>query len=419
MDFMYLQPTPECAANMLGFTKLREEQKAPIEAILNNCDAMVVLQTGGGKSGIYQIPALCNVPALTLVISPLKALQADQVSALRAKKIEARLLNSSLSSAEREQVLQEIRDRKVTLLYLAPEQLQNPETCAAMRDAEIGMVVVDEAHATMNSFRKAYGQIGTFTDKLKHRPVIAAFTATASNKDRKAIAKKLGMRDPKIFINPIRRSNLRLHIKRVDISGKDKQKKARLEKRRLVKDTLRNWDGNGSVIIYCPTVKEVNRLHEWLKAQELKVGKYHGKQDDKKRAAALAGFLSGKIKIMVATNAFGLGIDKPDVRLVIHAGLPLTIDGYVQELGRAGRDGKDAECVLIYSPSDFSSNRKILSHGAKKKSAAYSIKRLEALRKLVSSDKCLWKMIESNFSEKPGKKCGTCCKCLQKEYRED
>ncbi len=287
-----------------------------------------------------------------------------------------------------------------------------------MLEAEIGTVVVDEAHTSVNSFRKAYGQLRKFTDKLKQRPVIAAFTATASKKDRKAIIKKLGMREPEIFVNSIRRSNLCLHIKRVDISCKDKQKKIRQAKQRLVKDTLGEWNGSGSVIIYCPTVKEVNRLHKWLKSQKLKVGKYHGKQDDKKRAAALADFLSGEVKIMVATNAFGLGIDKPDVRLIIHAGLPLTIDGYVQEIGRAGRDGKDADCVLIYSPSDVSANKTVLTHGAKKKHSAAALKRLDALKGIIQSDSCLWKGIEKSFSEKPGKRCGKCCKCLQKKYKE-
>lgn len=223
------------------------------------------------------------------------------------------------------------------------------------------------------------------------------------------------MQDPKLFINPIRRGNLHLYIKRADASGKDKQKQTRQAKQQLVRNALEEWDGNGSVIIYCPTVKEVKRLHKWLKAQGVKAGKYHGKQDDKKRAAALADFLSGEVKIMVATNAFGLGIDKPDVRLVIHAGLPLTIDGYVQEIGRAGRDGKDSKCVLIYSPSDFSANKTVLTHGAKKKRSAKAVNRLGALKDLIQSDKCLWQGIENHFSEKPGKKCGKCCKCLQKK----
>lgn len=415
MQFMYLQPTPERAMNMLGFLELREAQRAPIEAILHGHDVIVVMPTGGGKSGIFQISALCLRPALTLVFSPLKALQADQVNALRAKNIDARLLNSSLSAAEREQVLQDIRDRKSTLLYLAPEQLHNPETQSALLEADIGLVVLDEAHTMVDSFRKAYGQIGSSIDELERRPVIAAFTATASKKDRKSIAKELDMQDPKLFINPIRRGNLHLYIKRADASGKDKQKQTRQAKQQLVRNALEEWDGNGSVIIYCPTVKEVKRLHKWLKAQGVKAGKYHGKQDDKKRAAALADFLSGEVKIMVVTNAFGLGIDKLDVRLVIHAGLPLTIDGYVQEIGRAGRDGKDSKCVLIYSPSDFSANKTVLTHGAKKKRSAKAVNRLGALKDLIQSDKCLWQGIENHFSEKPGKKCGKCCKCLQKK----
>lgn len=383
------------------------------------------MPTGGGKSAVCQIPALCFAPALTLVLSPLKALQADQVAKLQTNHIEASLLNSLPSDAERQQVLQDIRDRKVTLLYLAPEQLQNPETRAELLAAEIGMVVLDEAHTMVNSFRKAYGQIGKFIGELKRRPIIAAFTATASKSDRKKIRKKLNMQNPEIITNPIRRSNLHLYIKRVNPTGKGKKGAIHRAKQRLVNSTLKDWDGNGSVIIYCPTVGEVKKLHKWLKKRKWlkkhgwKVDKYHGQLNDKKCEAALAGFLSGKVKIMVATNAFGLGIDKPDVRLVIHAGLPLTIDGYVQEIGRAGRDGKAAECVLIYSPSDVAANKTILSHGAKKKDAAYSIRRLEALRKLVSSNKCLWKGIEKNFSEKPGKQCGKCCKCLQKKYKED
>lgn len=264
MEYIYLKHTPKNAMNMLGFTKLREAQEASLQAILDGNDVINIMPTGGGKSAVFQIPALCFAPALTLVLSPLKALQADQVAMLQARHIEARLLNSSLSDAERQQVFQD------------------------------------------------------------------------------------------------------------------------------------NW--------------------KWLEKHGWKVGKYHGKQRDKKRATALGNFLSGEVKIMVATNAFGLGIDKPGVRLVIHARLPLTIDGYVQKIGWAGRDGKDAECVLIYSPSDVASNKTILSLDAKKKAAAYSIKRLEALRKLISSDECLWKGIEKNFSEEPGKKCG---KCLQKKFKED
>ena len=413
----------EQALTRLGINALRETQAEPISSILSGQDTVAALPTGGGKSLIYQLPALMSEGKTTVVISPLKSLQTDQVTHLRQKGIQARLLNSSLADKKRKEILCELRSGKVSLLYIAPEQLDNAETRGALKAARIYQVAVDEAHILaqeQHNFRKAYARIGDFIDSLPERPIVTAFTATATAHDRKIIIQSLGMRNPRTFVEPVRRPNLHLSIKIVDVDKTEDRRSAIWRaKRCLAEDALKKWNDDGSVIVYCPTVKKVKKLYKWLKAEGFKVARYHGKMSDKKRLSAQEKFLSGERPIMVATNAFGLGIDKPDVRMVIHLGLPLTIDGYVQEIGRAGRDGKNAECVLIYSPSDFSANRNILSHGAKKKAAAYSIKRLEALRKLVSSDKCLWKGIEKHFDEKPGKKCDKCCKCLQKKYRKD
>ncbi|NBH78335.1 hypothetical protein D3Z52_09130 [Clostridiaceae bacterium] len=211
------------------------------------------------------------------------------------------------------------------------------------------------------------------------------------------------MENMTVCVSPIRHKNLNLWIKRVDVKAKKEKTEAVWRgKRRMVESALREWNGDGSVILYCPTVKDVKRLHRWLKAKDWKAVNHHGKMADSKRTASQAKFLQGDTNIMVATNAFDLGIDKPDVRLIIHAGLPLSMDGYVQEIGRVGRDGKAADCLLIYALTDVAKNKAALSHGVKKKRRNEAMKRLNALNTLARSKKCIGKEMKRYFGEKSG-----------------
>mgnify|MGYP004603322351 CR=1 FL=1 len=389
-----------------------------MQAIFDGKDAIVLMPTAGGKSLLYQLPAVMDdAGKLTLVISPLKALQLDQVEALRAKGIRAAVLNSDLSAAEHSSVLEDMT-RRGGLLYLVPEQLQNVAVAEALRTANLTRIAVDEAHTlpqTQDDFRKTYAKMGSFLDQLPHRPQVLALTATATRKDVARIRKSLDIPNAELFRTPMRRKNLCLHIKRLD-GGKARKRKQPIEHVlfQAVERELAKWSGKGAAIVYCPTVKRVKRLHRWLKTRGYLVGKYHGKMKQTKREASQEAFMSGKKPIMVATNAFGLGIDKPDVRLVIHAGLPLSMDGYTQEIGRAGRDGKKSRCVLFYAKSDFDRNKRILSRSGGRKAVTRRLKRLNALHNLVDSRKCLWRVIEKYFGEKPQKKCHKCCRCKRK-----
>lgn len=412
----------ECLAEALqklGIANLRPQQEAPMEAILNNEDVIVLMPTSGGKSLLYQLPAVMEPGSLTLVISPLKALQLDQVESLHSKGIRAAVLNSDLSAAEHRDVLEDMTKRG-GLLYLAPEQLRSPAVAEALQSCPIlTRIAVDEAHIlpqAKDDFRKAYGKIGSFIDSLPRHPQVIALTATATRKDVDRIRKSLNIDNASLFRTPMRRDNLRLYIKRIEAGGKTRKGGQSIEHTlfQSVERELSKWDKDGTVIIYCPTVKLVKRLCKWLKARDYPVGKYHGKMKHAKRKAAQATFMSGKKPIMVATNAFGLGIDKPDVRLVIHAGLPLSMDGYVQEIGRAGREGKKSRCMLFFTKADFERNKRILSHSGGNKAIRRKLKRLNALHGLVDSKKCLWRVIEKYFGEKPQKKCEKCCRCRQK-----
>ena len=404
----------------LGIANLRPQQEAPMEAILNNEDVIVLMPTSGGKSLLYQLPAVMEPGCLTLVISPLKALQLDQVESLRSKGIRAAVLNSDLSAAEHRDVLEDMTEHG-GLLYLAPEQLRSPAVAEALQSCPIlTRIAVDEAHIlpqAKDDFRKAYGKVGSFIHSLPHRPQVIALTATATLNDVSLIRKSLGIPNAERFRTPLRRDNLHLCINHIDNSKIRKGKRKPSTENMLfqsVERELSKRDEDGAVIIYCPTVKLVKRLCKWLKARDYPVGKYHGKMKHAKRKAAQQAFMRGKKPIMVATNAFGLGIDKPDVRLVIHAGLPLSMDGYVQEIGRAGRDGKKSRCVLFYTKSDFDRNKRTLSQSGGRKAVARRLKRLHALRGLVDSKKCLWRVIEKYFGEKPQKKCRKCCRCKSK-----
>ena len=404
----------------LGIANLRPQQEAPMEAILDGKDVIVLMPTSGGKSLLYQLPAVVEHGSLTLVISPLKALQLDQVDALRSKGIRAAVLNSDLSAAEHRDVLEDMTEHG-GLLYLAPEQLRSPAVAEALQSCPIlTRIAVDEAHIlpqAKDDFRKAYGKVGSFIHSLPHRPQVIALTATATRNDVSRIRKSLGIPNAERFRTPLRRDNLHLCIKNIDNSKIRKGKRKPSTENVLfqsVERELSKWDKDGAVIIYCPTVKLVKRLCKWLKARDYPVGKYHGKMKHAKRKAAQQAFMRGTKPIMAATNAFGLGIDKPDVRLVIHAGLPLSMDGYVQEIGRAGRDGKKSRCVLFFTKADFERNKRILSHSGGNKAIRRKLKRLNALHGLVGSKKCLWRVIEKYFGEKPQKKCEKCCRCRQK-----
>lgn len=222
------------------------------------------------------------------------------------------------------------------------------------------------------------------------------------------------MNNPKRFVYPLRRENLQLVIKRVEASGKqNKRETLRMNRFYTIESELRQRDKKGAAIIYCPTVKMVKRLAKWLKARGYLVSKYHGKMKRKARQKAQSLFMSGNRPIIVATNAFGLGIDKPDVRLIIHAGLPLSMDGYVQEIGRAGRDGKESRCVLIYAKTDFAENERILRKNGGE-TVGKKRKRLHALRKLLQSEQCIWQQVEQYFGQKKGERCKKCCHCKQR-----
>lgn len=408
MYYLYLQ---DGIMEKLGVQEFRPCQKQVFEKIFSARNVFAIIPTAGGKSLLYQLPALMG-DGLTLVFSPTKSLQVDQVTKLRERDLSAAYCNSDLSKAERKAVLDGLPHTR--LLYIAPEQLQCEDMQEALARCHVSRVAIDEAHILPKAqmgFRRAYAKIGEFIASLSRKPQVIICTATATKRVRKQILGSLGVEDVDIFQAPVRRENLKLQIKKLET-----QKSLR----HAVERALDKWKHStgrkkrGSVIIYCPTVREVKRTYQWLKARDWKVQKYTGKTPQRKREQAIRRFMSGEYPIMVATNAFGLGIDKPDVRLVIHAGMPLSLDGYVQEFGRAGRDGKAAKCLLLYTPGDYGRNKAILNHAANKKSARQGVKDLNSLAKLLKSKKCLWQQIERYFGEKSGKPCKKCCRCEMK-----
>lgn len=389
------------AMQRLGVTQLRVEQEKCLSFILKGRDALIRLRTGGGKSLLYQLPALLDAPGeLTLVFSPLLALQHDQVQALQKKHIRAALLNSELCKGCHAETLHSFAQNG-GLLYLAPEQLRREDVRTALSTARVRRVVVDEAHILPqvdSGFRKAYAEIGPFIDSLSERPQILAFTATATPSDMNDITKSLHMTDPKRLPFPVKRSNIRLYVKKFDVSGKGQVKSRKRNIRlALLDDVLQKYRKKGATIVYCPTVGDVKRTTKWLRSRGYPAKAYHGKLSKKKRKRVHKYFLQRKRPIVVATNAFGLGIDRPDVRLVVHAGLPLGIDAYAQEIGRAGRDGKKARAVLLYTPTDFADASRIIRQNNNDTTDYRGEKRLDALKKVIAEPKKAWKGIAKYF----------------------
>lgn len=385
-----------------GYSSFRKGQENIINSIINKKDVLAIMPTGGGKSICYQVPALC-LEGLTIVISPLISLMKDQVDALKSMGIEAAYINTSLSQSDYKNVLDNIKKDKYKLLYVAPERLDSREFIDLISDKNISQVAIDEAHCISSwghDFRKSYQIIPYFIKNLRKRPIVTAFTATASSEVRDDILNILELHNPDVYITGFDRENLFINIVKST------------SKNRYLLDYIESHK-NESGIIYAATRKEVENIYEGLLKRNYNVSKYHAGLSNEERVNNQEQFVKDEMKIMVATNAFGMGIDKFNVRWVIHYNMPQSIENYYQEIGRAGRDGEKSECILLFTPGDVHIQKYLVEVGIEnplRKKVQY--KKLQQMVDLVHSNECYRKSILKYFGEEIKSDCQNCSNCL-------
>lgn len=401
--------TPEdILKEYFGHSAFRGRQKELVDALLEGRDVLGVMPTGAGKSVCYQVPALL-VPGLTLVISPLISLMKDQVQALEQAGIPAACLNSTMPADAQRTVFARAYRGELRLLYAAPERL--PGLQNLFERVPLAFVAVDEAHCISQwgqDFRPSYGKITDFLAAVPERPPVGAFTATATDAVRQDIVRLLGLRDPLVCVSSFDRPNLTFMTEKPR------------DKREHLVTLLRERMGQ-SGIVYCATRKAVDELAELLTARGFAAGRYHAGLDADERRENQDDFLFDRIQIMVATNAFGMGIDKSNVSFVIHYNLPQNLESYYQEAGRAGRDGSPADCILLYSPGDVRTCEFLIEHGHDNEELDERTRHLlierdrERLRQMVfyaTTTDCLRRFILKYFGEQAPLSCGNCSNCL-------
>jgi ATP-dependent DNA helicase RecQ len=389
-----------------GFKDFRPLQEDVVNAVLNKEDVFVLMPTGGGKSLCYQLPAL-KLEGVTLVISPLIALMKDQVDSLKANGVSAEFINSSLSFQEIKRCEEKILQGKVKIIYVAPERMVLERFSLFLEKIKVSLIAVDEAHCISewgHDFRPDYRNMKSLKKDFPKTPIIA-LTATATKKVQKDILKQLNLPDARIFISSFDRSNLKLRVVR---------KKNALQK--LLK-ILENYK-NESVIIYCFSRKDTESLSANLRENGYKAKAYHAGMTSEKRTKMQDEFIKDKIKIIVATIAFGMGIDKLDVRLIVHYSFPKSLEGYYQEVGRAGRDGLSSECVMFYSYADTSKHRYFIDQIRSEKIKKQAEKKLEKVIEYAETSSCKRRYILNYFGEDYHKEnCEGCDSCLI--YKEE
>ena len=385
-----------------GYTSFRPAQEAPIASLLRNEDVIGIMPTGAGKSICFQIPALCK-PGLTIVFSPLISLMKDQVDGLLVQNIPAALINSTLTQAEFNKTMYEVRSGKIKLLYIAPERLGSNFFCNVLRALPIAQVIVDEAHCISewgHDFRPSYRLIGEWLNSLPKRPIVGAFTATATKYVENDIKKLLGLDKANVYVTGFDRPNLSFSVirtpKRMDY---------------VVHYVRQHANENG--IIYCATRKDVDRVYENLTRAGIKVGHYHGGLSDEVRREMQNAYADDTLQVMVATNAFGMGIDKSNVRYVLHYQMPRNMESYYQEAGRAGRDGAPAECILLYSGQDVQVHKYLIEQSIETpERQEVELRKLQSMIDYCFCSNCLRKYMLNYFGESTvWTTCDNCSSC--------
>ena len=385
-----------------GYTSFRPAQEAPIASLLRNEDVIGIMPTGAGKSICFQIPALCKA-GLTIVFSPLISLMKDQVDGLLVQNIPAALINSTLTQAEFNKTMYEVRSGKIKLLYIAPERLGSNFFCNVLRALPIAQVIVDEAHCISewgHDFRPSYRLIGEWLNSLPKRPIVGAFTATATKYVENDIKKLLGLDNANVYVTGFDRPNLSFSVirtpKRMDY---------------VVHYVRQHANENG--IIYCATRKDVDRVYENLTRAGINVGHYHGGLSDEVRREMQNAYADDKLQVMVATNAFGMGIDKSNVRYVLHYQMPRNMESYYQEAGRAGRDGAPAECILLYSGQDVQVHKYLIEQSIETpERQEVELRKLQSMIDYCFCSNCLRKYMLNYFGESTvWTTCDNCSSC--------
>ena len=400
----------EALKAVFGYDSFRPGQEAVINAILEGRDILAVMPTGAGKSLCYQVPAML-LSGITLVISPLISLMQDQVKALNEAGVDAAFINSSLSEKEMHDTFKNATKGQYKIIYVAPERLMSEGFVRLAKDIEISMITVDEAHCISQwgqDFRPSYMDIAEFVNVLDKRPIVSAFTATATQNVREDIICSLGLTNPYFLVTGFDRENLFFQV--------DKPQ----SKDRFILDYLDRHKGE-SGIIYCATRKNVDSLYTLLKKQNISVAKYHAGMSIEERKQMQDDFVFDYTSIVIATNAFGMGIDKSNVRFVIHYNMPSSMENYYQEAGRAGRDGLNSECILLFSPQDIIINRFLLEHKDFSEIdptdamtiRERDIKRLQIMEGYCYTTECLRNYILKYFGEDPKRPCDDCGNCLR------
>ncbi|QGT96846.1 DNA helicase RecQ [Pseudidiomarina andamanensis] len=394
-------------ADVFGYTAFREGQLQVIEAVQQQRDALVLMPTGGGKSLCYQLPAL-NSDGLTVVISPLISLMQDQVEALQTMGVAAAALNNGLTPEQSNQIMQQLNSNQIRLLYVSPERAMQSFFIRLLQQWPVTLVAIDEAHCISqwgHDFRPEYGQLGQLRETLPNVPFMA-LTATADAATEADIISRLHLHDPVVYKGSFDRPNIRYVVEE------------KYKPYKQVTDYIKKQRG-ASGIVYCGSRKKVEELAEKLQREGLRAAGYHAGMEHDQRESVLRGFVRDDIDVVVATVAFGMGINKPNVRFVVHFDVPRSVEGYYQETGRAGRDGLPAEAVLLYDPSDAAWIKSIIHDHPDEERRRIELHKFTAMQAMSEAQTCRRLVLLNYFNEYRDKPCGNCDICLDPPRQYD